>query len=151
MSEITRIRKKLAAIKKMHFGKPLTSKEKAVMKTKAPGKKRDRNPQRLTHDNKVIPITEKSEQMRGKKLFGIDVRRSMDCTGMVVNYSLYLRSQHWLDTRERKFREVGKQCQKCRSKSYIQVHHLNYCRLGREELIDLEVVCRKCHKEIHKR
>ena len=35
-------------------------------------------------------------------------------------------------------------CVKCRSKENLQIHHLDY-----DKLDEFEVLCRKCHREVH--
>lgn len=65
-------------------------------------------------------------------------------------YREFLRSDYWKDLRKRKLQEVGNKCELCGRKDSLQVHHLNYETVGREELSDLKVVCADCHKYIHK-
>jgi 5-methylcytosine-specific restriction endonuclease McrA len=38
----------------------------------------------------------------------------------------------------------------CLSRERLEVHHLSYARLGREELSDLITLCHECHKAVHK-
>lgn len=65
------------------------------------------------------------------------------------DYSHYLRSAHWADTR-REYQESGlpQDCF-CGETEGIQLHHMTYERIGREELGDLTPVCPSCHAMIH--
>lgn len=66
------------------------------------------------------------------------------------NYTEYLKCDYW-----RKLSTLAKilanhHCQICGRAGEIHAHHKTYERLGMERLIDLIVVCRYCHKNIHK-
>lgn len=62
-----------------------------------------------------------------------------------LRYELYLKSEKWKRIRIRKFKQVGRKCEKCGSKKGLQCHHLNYERLGKEKLNDLQILCTDCH------
>ncbi len=67
-----------------------------------------------------------------------------------IDYSLYLKSNHWLDLRERLFTDRGC-CEVCESTHNLTLHHLRYTRKGvsilwNEQDGDLLVLCWKCHK-----
>lgn len=66
-----------------------------------------------------------------------------------VCYKDYLQSDWWKQRRLRSLRLAGFRCQRCGSDAMLQVHHLNYKRLGRERDADLEALCRQCHERIH--
>ena len=65
-------------------------------------------------------------------------------------YLDYLKSEHWSNLREQKFRDVGHRCQFCGSSHILHCHHRIYrhpmelCTTG-----DLIVLCEKCHVELH--
>jgi 5-methylcytosine-specific restriction endonuclease McrA len=70
---------------------------------------------------------------------------------------VYLRSNHWREIRRQKLREVG---YKCANHDMVvdrlDVHHLHYYDgfgsiLFREKMDNLQVLCRTCHKEAHKK
>lgn len=69
------------------------------------------------------------------------------------NYRLYLRSEHWADTRRGALRAADFRCARCgatRSRTRtLDVHHRTYERLGSEQPGDLEVLCRDCHETQH--
>ena len=67
-----------------------------------------------------------------------------------IDYGAYLKSNHWLDLRQRLFAERGC-CEVCDSASNLTLHHLRYTRKGvsilwNEQDGDLMVLCWKCHK-----
>jgi 5-methylcytosine-specific restriction endonuclease McrA len=64
---------------------------------------------------------------------------------------VYLKSEHWKLLREAKFKQVGRKCEKCPSIKILQVHHIRYKEIFNVILSDLQVLCRKCHKKIHKK
>lgn len=64
-------------------------------------------------------------------------------------YHEYITSAAWFARREQLFERRGKKCERCGSLNDIQVHHLNYKRVGRERDSDLEVLCRGCHQNEH--
>ena len=64
-------------------------------------------------------------------------------------YKSYLKSKEWLAVRESLFLVRGKKCERCRSVDNIQVHHIHYVNIFREQLEDLMVVCKDCHRKIH--
>jgi 5-methylcytosine-specific restriction endonuclease McrA len=65
-------------------------------------------------------------------------------------YEEHLRSSQWQSIREIKIDSVGDRCERC-GNDYLQleVHHRHYRTLGREQLEDLEVLCKKCHEDEH--
>lgn len=66
-----------------------------------------------------------------------------------MKYTTYLATDHWRELREAKLLEANYRCQKCKRKSRLQVHHVDYARLGRERLSDLMVLCESCHEKEH--
>jgi 5-methylcytosine-specific restriction endonuclease McrA len=64
-------------------------------------------------------------------------------------YRKYLKSPHWLETREAAKERANHFCEECFSTQRLEVHHLTYKNLGREEPNDLKVLCRDCHQAAH--
>lgn len=60
----------------------------------------------------------------------------------------YLRSKHWQQTRRRKLESAGYACQRCRRKTFLDVHHLTY-NLWNERQSELKALCRSCHEKQH--
>jgi hypothetical protein len=68
----------------------------------------------------------------------------------VMPYSEYLRSPEWAEVRRVAVRRAGHQCQRCGAKGgELNVHHHTYERRGYEDLWDLIVLCRACHRAEH--
>lgn len=67
-------------------------------------------------------------------------------------YLDYINSEAWQLKRKEVFAQRGKSCERCGcNPASPDVHHKTYERLGHEYLGDLMVLCRECHKLIHKR
>jgi len=64
-------------------------------------------------------------------------------------YREYLESNHWKEIRKKALDRAGRKCQLCSSKTNLNVHHNTYKNLGHEDLNDLVVLCRNCHKKFH--
>lgn len=66
-----------------------------------------------------------------------------------MNYSQYLRSEHWRGLRGVKL-QLAPRCERCKSKEEIEVHHLVYRASWFDaRLTDLETLCRTCHLAEH--
>lgn len=62
-------------------------------------------------------------------------------------YKEYLASTQWKKKRKQVLERAKYRCEKCKiPKDRLEVHHLTYDRLGREDLHDLLAVCQDCHK-----
>jgi len=70
-------------------------------------------------------------------------------------YDIYLRSPHWRIYRTLRKALALYRCHSCGwrwvGRSYLQVHHLNYKRLGHERLSDTQVLCHDDHQIRHGR
>lgn len=64
---------------------------------------------------------------------------------------VYLRSDHWRETRLGALERAEHRCQVCNSAKFLNVHHRTYERVGEERPADLTVLCRMCHKLFHER
>jgi 5-methylcytosine-specific restriction endonuclease McrA len=65
-------------------------------------------------------------------------------------YHKYLLSDEWAVIKLELFNYRGKICERCGSKDHIQVHHLHYKNIFKEEPEDLLILCKDCHKAEHK-
>lgn len=72
-----------------------------------------------------------------------------DSGEVVFNYADYLKTEHWIITRERALNASGGLCMDCKVNEATQVHHLHYNTLGRENRLDLLPLCERCHKLRH--
>lgn len=66
-------------------------------------------------------------------------------------YNEYLRSDDWKHLRKIKLQFAEYRCERCGGTDKLQVHHLTYDRFGRENLTDLQVLCKTCHEDAHGR
>ena len=67
-------------------------------------------------------------------------------------YREYLMSEEWRILRAKKLKKNNKyRCAICKSSEDLNIHHLFYRRnLSDTKLTDLRILCRRCHKLIHK-
>ena len=66
-----------------------------------------------------------------------------------MEYSEYLKSNKWKRLRARAIKRAKNKCQLCFDDKNLQVHHRTYQRLFNESLVDLTVLCERCHKHFH--
>lgn len=64
-------------------------------------------------------------------------------------YRKYIKSAKWRALKQEVIALRSGACEKCGSKKYLQVHHLNYKNLFNEQPRDLMVLCLICHSEEH--
>jgi hypothetical protein len=84
------------------------------------------------------------------ELFTVETKVNLITTNYKTGYHNYLQTSEWYDKRNQVLRFSNHKCNRCKETENLQVHHLNYNSIGDESLNDLEVVCRSCHKKIHK-
>lgn len=65
---------------------------------------------------------------------------------MNQEYSEYLLSDAWKYKRREKLIHGGKKCEICGVKKRLQIHHLTYERIFKEEMEDLMILCRRHHE-----
>lgn len=67
------------------------------------------------------------------------------------SYSEYLQSSHWRKVREQRKAYDEYKCYLCGSTDELNVHHISYKNLGRENINnDLVTLCRDCHQLVHR-
>lgn len=67
------------------------------------------------------------------------------------NYSDYLSSSHWKETRGKRLEIDEYKCAVCGSTENLNVHHLSYKRIGNEDIeSDLITLCHPCHAMLHR-
>lgn len=70
-------------------------------------------------------------------------------SGPPVDYGDYMSSARWRNISAAMKKYANFTCQRCKARlhpSELDVHHLNYERMGKERISDLQVLCRsKCH------
>ena len=66
------------------------------------------------------------------------------------SYKAYIASKHWKRFKRSIEAKRGKRCELCGNASdYLDLHHLNYRRLGCELPSDVRLLCRDCHEAAH--
>lgn len=93
-----------------------------------------------------IPADKYDIQLRDIKYDKRFTLRTEKPTGFETKYQMYLRSQHWLLFRRVVLMLANFKCagEGCKNEAR-EVHHLNYKRVGKELLSDVEPLCGKCH------
>ena len=67
-----------------------------------------------------------------------------------VAYSEYLKSPWWRNhVRRQALDRAGYRCDVCRATQGLEVHHVSYENLGREQPEDVLVLCCTCHATEH--
>jgi hypothetical protein len=69
-----------------------------------------------------------------------------------TKYKKYLKTDHWQQMREKVGERAGWVCEVYGCRNYgkgLNIHHLNYARVGHEKMSDLVCVCQFHHKRIH--
>ncbi len=66
-----------------------------------------------------------------------------------MTYASHMKSATWRELRILVIRRCKGICERCHKWPVVNIHHLNYDRVGNELLTDLLGVCSRCHKELH--
>lgn len=66
-------------------------------------------------------------------------------------YQAYMRSPEWRSRRAAALSFYGARCSRCWATERLDVHHRTYRNFGHEPLMDLEILCRPCHRRVHGR
>lgn len=65
-------------------------------------------------------------------------------------YKSYLQTPHWKRVRRAAYGKFGRVCFACGTEEKtIHVHHLSYKNRGQENMDDLMLLCKDCHKMVH--
>ena len=67
----------------------------------------------------------------------------------LTKYQKYLLSDEWAKLKIDLYAHRGRWCQKCGSSTRLQIHHLHYRNIYKEEPEDLLILCRACHRAEH--
>ena len=91
------------------------------------------------------PVTRLSEKDNGNvKVLSCDQWRKE-----YIDYKDYLNNWLWDSIKKAMYARSNYKCEICGTAKNLTVHHITYDRIGAEELSDLLVVCRNCHRAIH--
>lgn len=66
-----------------------------------------------------------------------------------TKYKDYLKSKEWTEMKIDLIQNRGSKCENCGKKGNVDVHHLTYERLYKEDPEDLMLLCRSCHSKEH--
>ena len=81
----------------------------------------------------------------GEKQFGLRLQELK-----AMDYTDFLKTPEWDNTRKKTLRRAGYKCQLCnKDKTTLNVHHKTYERIGEELPGDLIVLCNGCHAKFH--
>ena len=70
---------------------------------------------------------------------------------MTEKYRAYLLSDEWREKRDERVKIDGNRCAVCESKKDLNVHHLTYENIMRENVReDLITLCHRCHATLHR-
>ena len=65
-------------------------------------------------------------------------------------YKNYLLTPHWKRVQNAAYGRFGRVCFACsRARKEIHVHHISYENRGRENMVDLMILCKDCHEMAH--
>ncbi len=64
-------------------------------------------------------------------------------------YKKYLLSPEWASVTNDLYLLRGRKCCRCGSDKNLNIHHLNYDNIFKEEPGDLEILCKDCHNTAH--
>jgi hypothetical protein len=64
-------------------------------------------------------------------------------------YAAYLASREWSVLKRAVHERAGGNCERCRKNRINHVHHLTYIRKYRENMADLQGICKPCHDFTH--
>jgi len=86
---------------------------------------------------------------RGKKMTGTVAQKISALKRQYGKnwYKYYLKTEHWQTTRVKALKHYGNKCKECGSIERLSVTRLHWNSLFREELKDLELLCRPCQTE----
>lgn len=84
-----------------------------------------------------------------KELDGIWYGKTNKIIASYDDYSQHLHSQYWRTIREIALAKSKYKCSRCRTKDYLNAHHLTYENVGNERIEDIQILCRMCHEKEH--
>lgn len=84
------------------------------------------------------------------QLISADEWREMERDARRDEYHRYLQTEAWQRKRTERLNIDGWKCCRCGSPHRLQVHHLNYDRVGNEDVhVDTATLCNDCHRIVH--
>jgi hypothetical protein len=68
---------------------------------------------------------------------------------IAMSYLAYINSPLWEERRRQYYRQHPRKCWACGSTSAVELHHVTYKNMGREEDGDLMPLCKIHHQAVH--
>jgi len=102
----------------------------------------------------LMPGTKYCEQHKPKKkieitTFAVGTTKFRgEKTVKTSRYDEYLQSEEWKN-KASSYKKNNPNCGICNRTGILHVHHRTYVRCGKEEVMDLIVLCSECHKLFH--
>src|SRR3990167_10700919 len=93
----------------------------------------------------AVKNSAKTKPLPVKPVIAVNSRTSV----VVTDYQKYIHSKPWKRKRKEAFQHHGAYCRLCGRTDRLTVHHKTYERIGREEMRDLEILCKGCHDARH--
>jgi len=87
----------------------------------------------------------------GDTYFSVGFRDIYNNMSLHYSYNRYLQSDGWKDKKKELRKTTVKKCWVCNNTKNLQVHHITYNRIGREESGDLIYLCLKHHLDFHRK
>ena len=104
----------------------------------------------MASDNRLIYIT---REIESDPVVMLNVRLLEDKTRIDLRHHKdYMDSYVWKNKRNHMVEKHNHTCQRCGNKrkdEYLNLHHLNYERLGCEKFSDVILLCMPCHTKEH--
>jgi len=95
-------------------------------------------------------LTKRKKKKRKPQSDKAKRKQSLNAKKMIrKKYSDYLKSKDWANIRIDLFENRGKRCERCDSENRLEVHHLHYRNIFKEEPQDLVILCHSCHSKEH--
>lgn len=95
-------------------------------------------------------LTKKKKRKESKKKFSKAKKlKNKRLENHKRKYYKYLKSKEWTDIKIDLYQTRGKKCEVCGSINRIEVHHVHYKNVFKEEPEDLILLCKNCHKKEH--
>lgn len=97
-----------------------------------------------------IPIP--LDRPRPPRKFSVRTKPNRNTQANRQSYESYINSNEWKRKRLALFQRRGRKCESCgETRGEIHVHHLTYANFGKEQDIDLLILCRECHMMRHRK
>jgi hypothetical protein len=91
----------------------------------------------------------KKSQINEIKRADLTAKKEEEERNWRAKYENYIRSDAWLEKRQKRLIMDRFVCQGCVESKATEVHHQSYANLGNELMFEIISLCKKCHEFIH--